>query len=302
MDDLPDRRLEQRPLAALSPYAGNARTHSAEQVAQLAASIREWGWTIPVLVDERGEIIAGHGRVLAAKTLGIADVPVMVARGWSDTKRRAYVLADNKLAENAGWDEDLLSAELRALAEADFAIDATGFSDAEVAGLFARGREPQGDPDDVPEVPTVAVSQAGDVWILGDHRIRCGDSTSAEDVAALLAGAKPHLMVTDPPYGVEYDANWRNEPEKLNLKSSSAFGGRGASRNATTGKVLNDDRSDWTAAWALFPGDVAYVWHGERQSPEIVAHFKSCGFEPRNLIVWAKDNGGLGRSTAPVTN
>lgn len=245
----PANAVERRPIGDLIPYAGNARTHSGEQVAQLAASIREWGWTIPVLVDERGEIIAGHGRVLAAKSLGIAEVPVMVARGWSEAKRRAYVLADNKLALNAGWDDDLLAAELKALQGADFALDLTGFSDGDLAALFAKGAERHTDPDDAPEPPTVPVSVLGDCWVLGDHRILCGDSTSAADVEALLGGERPHLMVTDPPYGVEYDPDWRRR---------AGVGSAGAA----SGVVLNDDRADWREAWALFPGAVAYVWHG----------------------------------------
>jgi DNA modification methylase len=284
----PADHVERWAVSRLLPHARNARTHSPEQVAQIAASIREWGWTVPVLVDEDGRLIAGHGRVMAAQQIGLTEVPAMVARGWSDQKKRAYMLADNKLALNAGWDEDLLRLELGELQGFGLDLSLTGFGDDELAALLLPN-EGQTDPDEIPEPEAVAVSRPGEVWLLGRHRLACGDSTDPGTVAAVLAGAKPHLMVTDPPYGVSYDANWRNEPEKLNAKSKTAFGGLGIPRNAAKGLVLNDDRMDWTEAWSLFPGEVAYVWHGERQSPEIVQQFRVAGFEPRNLIVWAKD-------------
>lgn len=284
------KSLVQRKIADLVPYAGNSRTHSPEQVAQIAASITEFGFTNPVLVDGQGGIIAGHGRVLAAQSLGLDTVPVLVLDHLSEAQRRAYVIADNKLALNAGWDEDALRSEIEALSATGFDLELLAFDDAELAALLNPPSDSDADPDETPDPPASPVTQPGDVWLMDKHRIICGDSTDAETVEALLAGAKPHLMVTDPPYGVSHDANWRNEPEKLNLKSSTALGGAGAKkRNASTGKVLNDDRADWTEAWALFPGDVAYVWHGERQGPELVGHFRVCGFEPRNLIIWAKN-------------
>jgi ParB-like chromosome segregation protein Spo0J len=167
----PADRVERRPIAALIPYARNARTHSDAQVAQIAASIREWGWTVPVLVDEADGIIAGHGRVLAARKLGLAEVPVMVAAGWSEVQRRAYVLADNKLALNAGWDTALLAGELKGLAELGFDACLTGFSADELAALFAERNPGLTDPDAVPETPLEPVTVPDDVWILGRHRI-----------------------------------------------------------------------------------------------------------------------------------
>lgn len=247
-------------------------------MAQIAASMKEWGWTNPVLVDETGMIIAGHGRVMAARKLGFDDVPVMVAEGWSEAQKRAYVLADNQLALNAGWDSDMLRNELSDLQNAEFDLDLIGFSDID-ALLAGNGTTGLTDPDEVPETPEQAVTVLGDTWVLGKHRLRCGDSTSADDVTALLAGVSPHLMVTDPPYGVEYDANWRNKAER---KNGDAIGGR------AIGRVLNDDKADWREAWALFPGDVAYVWHEERQLVEVAEQLKDCGFNLRNLIVWAK--------------
>lgn len=199
---------------------------------------------MPVLVDEEGCIIAGHGRVLAARQLGINEVPVMVAAGWSESQKRAYVLADNQLALNAGWDEELLKLELGDLADAQFDLHLMGFSDAELERLKLSGAEGLTDPDDVPAVPVDPVSRAGDLWVLGRHRLLCGDSTHADDVARVLAGVSPHLMVTDPPYGVDYDPAWRARA--------------GTNSNARKqGRVLNDDRADWQEAWALFPGDVA---------------------------------------------
>src|SRR5215213_8771673 len=206
----PADQVERWDISQLVPYARNARTHSDAQVAQIAASIREWGWTVPVLVDEAGELIAGHGRVLAARQLGIAEVPVMIARGWSEAQKRAYVLADNKLALNAGWDEELLRVELSDLRGLGADLSLIGFGEDELAALLADGTEGLTDPDAVPEVPAEPVSERGDVWVLGRHRLVCGDCTDPEAVAKALDGARPHLMVSDPPYGVQYDPSWRN--------------------------------------------------------------------------------------------
>ena len=277
----PADKVERWPVSRLIPDARNARTHSDAQVAQIAASIREWGWTTPVLVDEAGGLIAGHGRVMAARKLGIAEVPVMVARGWSEAQKRAYVIADNKLALNAGWDEDLLRVELSDLRGMGADLSLIGFSDNELAALLADGTEGLTDPDDVPEIPAEPVSEVGDVWILGRHRLVCGDSTDAAVVAKTLNGARPHLMVTDPPYGVEYDPAWRNRA--------------GLSATRRTGKVENDDRADWREAWALFPGEVAYVWHGALHAATVAESLEACGYGIRAQIVWAKDRLVLGR-------
>jgi DNA modification methylase len=271
----PADQVQRWPLDRLTPYARNARTHSDAQVAQIAASIQEWGWTVPVLVDEDGTIIAGHGRVMAAQRLGLAEVPVMIARGWSEAKRRAYVLADNKLALNAGWDEAMLRAELADLAGLGADLSLTGFSADEVAALTAEPNQGLTDPDEVPEAPAEPVSVLGDVWVLGQHRIICGSSTEADTVTAVLAGVKPHLMVTDPPYGVEYDPAWRQR---------AGIAGAGTA----TGKVLNDDQADWREAWALFPGDVAYVWHAGLFAGTVADSLAACDFVLRSQIIWAK--------------
>src|SRR5262245_25257963 len=200
----PADAVERRPVGSLVPYVRNARTHSPEQVAQIAASIREWGWTVPVLVDEQSNIIAGHCRVLAAQRLGLVDVPVMVARGWSDAQKQAYVIADNKLALNAGWNEDLLRIELGELKGLGADLGLTGFGELELDGLFARVSDGNADPDEAPEPPVNPISRSGDLWICGEHRVLCGDATVSGDVGRLLGGALADMCFTDPPYGVNY--------------------------------------------------------------------------------------------------
>ena len=280
-------RIELWPVTRLQPYAKNARTHSDEQVDQIAASIREFGFTNPILVDSTDGIIAGHGRLMAAKRLALDTVPVIVLDHLTDAQRRAYILADNKLALNAGWDDALLAEELAALRDEGFDLDLVGFSDDELVDIFADSpNEGLQDPDEVPETPVRAVTVLGDVWVLGKHRIRCGDSTVATDVEALLAGVKPHLMVTDPPYGVVYDPNWRNEADRANGKKIGA---------RATGKVLNDDKADWREAWALFPGDVAYVWHAGLYAGTVADSLTACDFKLRSQIVLAKSNFAIGR-------
>ena len=281
MTEWPADKVERRAVASLIPYARNSRTHSAEQVSQIAASIREWGWTTPVLVDEDGGIIAGHGRVLAAQKLGIADVPCMVARGWTDAQRRAYIIADNQLALNAGWDNDLRKIEMQALDADGFDLELTGFGADELAAFLNKPTEGLTDEDAVPDVPVDPVSALGDIWVLGAHRLICGDSTAADVVGRLLGDVRPLLMVTDPPYGVEYDPSWRNQA--------------GSAKTKRTGKVLNDDRADWREAWALFPGDVAYVWHGALHAATVADSLAAAGFAIRSQIIWAKDRLVLSR-------
>ena len=252
-ENWPAFHVERRKVSDLKPFKNNARTHSKEQVAQIAASIKEWGWTQPVLVDETGGVLAGHGRLEAAASLGIAEVPVIVASGWSDAQKRAYVLADNQLALNAGWDENLLRIEIGGLGDMNFDIGLVGFTDEFLSDLF-KTKDGKTEPDDIPAPEATAASQIGDVWLLGNHRIICGDSTDKATVAAVLGQDKPHLMVTDPPYGVEYDPYWR---EGVDLHSGKKLGKNGSGR--AMGVVQNDDRADWSEAWPLVPG-VVYVW------------------------------------------
>jgi ParB-like chromosome segregation protein Spo0J len=204
----PADKTERWPLDRLVPYARNARTHSDDQIAQIAASIAEFGFTNPVLVDETGTIIAGHGRVLAARKTGLPDVPVMVARGWSEAQIRAYLLADNKLALNAGWDTAMLALELGDLQTMGFDLALTGFSEGEIAGLLAPSadEEPGGagtdDPADADaEPPAAVVTRPGDLWLLGEHRLLCGDSTDRTARHRLMDGERAALLFTSPPYG-----------------------------------------------------------------------------------------------------
>ena len=278
-------RIETWPLAKLQPYAKNAKVHGADQVAKIAASMAEFGWTVPCLVAEDGELIAGHGRVLAAIQLGPTEAPVIVLGHLSEAQRRAYRIADNKLTELGGWDEALLSAELQDLLTEDYDLSLIGFDDGELEALLNVSTEPEAGPregeDDVPETPEAPISRVGDLWVLGNHRLLCGDSTVATDVERLLGTVRPLLMVTDPPYGVEYDPSWRNQA--------------GAAKTKRTGKVLNDDRADWREAWALFPGDVAYVWHGALHAATVAESLETAGFTIRSQIVWAKDRLVLSR-------
>ena len=272
--------IEQRLVGDLIPYANNARTHSEAQVAQIAGSIREFGFNNPVLVDGTNGIIAGHGRVLAARQLGMQDVPVIELGHLSEAQKRAYILADNRLAEQAGWDRDLLSLELGELSDLGVDLDMLGFDASELDDLlFHDAADPR--EEETPEPPDNPVSRPGDLWCLGPHRLLCGDATDSDCVKRLLGDVRPHLMVTDPPYGVNYDPEWRNRA--------------GASETKRTGKVKNDDRADWREAWALFPGDVAYVWHGALHATTVAESLVASGFEVRSQIIWAKERHVLSR-------
>ncbi|MFN7192826.1 MAG: ParB N-terminal domain-containing protein, partial [Rhodospirillales bacterium] len=230
-------QIEQWPLDRLLPYAANARTHPDEQVAQIAGSIAEFGFNVPCLVDERGVLVAGHGRLLAAQRLGLSQVPVIRLDHLSDAQARAYRIADNQIALNSGWDDALLSAEVARLKEDGVDLELLGFPEDELDRLLAGLDGEKGgneDEDVVPEPPVTPISRPGDLWILGRHRLLCGDATRAADVARLLGDVRPHLMVTDPPYGVDYDPSWRNDA--------------GVSATTRTGRVSNDDRADWREA------------------------------------------------------
>lgn len=273
-------------VSELTPYLKNARTHDKAQISLIAESIKEFGFNNPILTDGKNGVIAGHGRLAAAVKLGMATVPTISLSHLSTAQKKAYVIADNQIATRSGWDEALLREELAALGAEGFDIALLGFADKELRALTAGLAKGNTDEDEIPELQENPVSRLGDTWLLGQHRVRCGDSTSAEDVKALLDGAKPHLMVTDPPYGVEYDANWRNEAFRAD---GSTDGGR------AIGKVKNDDRADWREAWALFPGNIAYVWHDGNMAGVVQDSLTACGFKTRAQIIWAKDNFAIGR-------
>jgi DNA modification methylase len=276
--------IETWPIEKLRPYARNAKMHGDDQVAKIAASMAKFGWTVPCMVADDGELIAGHGRVLAATMLGLSEVPVIRLGHLDEAERRAYRIADNKLTELGDWDEAVLRDEIAGLLADDFDLALLGISDEELDALLQDPNIGDGaieGENDIPEIPEDAVSRSGDLWALGNHRLLCGDSTVATDVERVLGTVRPQLMVTDPPYGVEYDPSWRNKS--------------GASATKRTGKVLNDDRADWREAWALFPGDVAYVWHGALHAGEVAESLEVSGFKIRSQIIWAKDRLVLSR-------
>jgi ParB/Sulfiredoxin domain len=243
----PAYEVERWRLERLKPYVRNARKHPPQQIEQLRQAMRSYGWTVPILAREDGTIIAGHARYEAAKAEGFPAAPVIVARGWTEEQCRAYALADNRIALNSAWDEDVLKLEPGELSALGTDLEPLGFGLNELGRLLGP-QQGLTDPDAIPDTPATPVSRPGDLWILGRHRLLCGDSTMPSDVARLLGAVKPHLMVTDPPYGVEYDPTWRHR--------------LGVNKSLRRGKVQNDQRADWGEAWALFPGDVAYVWHG----------------------------------------
>jgi DNA modification methylase len=278
---------EQWSLDRISPYPGNALIHGQEQIDQLRRSMRTNGQTIPLIVNEDGVLIAGHGRFEALKQECKQSAWVFVARGWSVEQQDAYRISDNKIARNSQWDKKALMGEALRMHQLGVDLSQLGFSVSESAGITDVRPEGLTDADEhQPEPPNLskaaAVTARGDVWQLGRHRITCGDSTNAADVDRVLAGAKPNLMVTDPPYGVDYDPAWR---EKSGLSS----------KDGAHGQVLNDGRADWRETWALFPGDVAYVWHGGLHSLVVADSLIAGGFEIRSQIIWAKGRYAISR-------
>ena len=270
-----------RKTAELVPYARNSRTHSDAQVAQIAASITEWGFTNPILIDPSGGIIAGHGRLLAARKLGLDDVPCVVADGWSDAQKRAYIIADNKLALNAGWDNDMLAVEFAELDGLGFDLTLTGFDLAEIEGLIPTVVTGLTDEDAVPEVPVEPVTRLGDVWLLGNHRLMCGDSTSIDAVEKLMDGQKADMWLTDPPYNVAYE------------------GGNGL-------KIKNDDMGDdqfrqflrdccVAADNVMKAGAVFYIWHADLEGYNFRGACKDSGWTVRQCLIWKKSSLVMGR-------
>ena len=268
----PADKVERRSISSIIPYARNSRTHSDEQVAQIAASIKEWGFTNPILIDIDGEIIAGHGRLLAAQKLGLKEVPCITAIGWSDAQKKAYVIADNKLALNAGWDNDMLAIEFGELKDLDFNLDLIGFNSDELANIL-KEPETEGltDEDAVPEAPEVPVTVEEDVWVLGRHRLMCGDSTSIDAVEKLMAGRKANMLHTDPPYGVDYEGVPNDHLKDAQLEA-----------------FLHDALS--CAFAALAPGSNIYVWHADITALEFISAFRSAGFRQARppTIQWVK--------------
>jgi DNA modification methylase len=283
MDDL---QIAWRPLGELIPYARNPRTHSDAQVAQIAASVREFGWTNPVLVDGENGIIAGHGRVLAARKLGLERVPVIELAHMSEAQKRAYVLADNQLALNAGWDEALLRLELADLSELGLDLGLIGFGEGELERLLAGTKEGLTEDDEAPALPEQAVTQPGDLWVLGEHRVLCGDATVMADVERVLGGQLADMTWTDPPYNVDYGSSAK---DKL----------RGNRR-----KILNDDLGSGFEAFlqdactnilSVTKG-ACYVCMSSSELHTLQRAFTAAGGKWSTFVIWAKHAFTLGRA------
>ena len=270
--------------ADLIPYAKNSRTHSEEQIAQIAASIKEFGFTNPIIIDENNGIIAGHGRILAAQKLKLKEVPCIQVTGWSEAQKKAYVIADNKLALNAGWDEKMLALEFDDLQDLGFDLSLTGFSDDEILALKPL-EEVVGltDEDAVPEAPETPVTIAGDIWILGDHRLMCGDSTDAGSVALLMDGQKADMWLTDPPYNVAYEGKTK---DALKIKNDSM-------KDDVFRQFLRD--SYVSADAVMKPGAVFYIWHADSEGYNFRGAAKDAGWTVRQCLIWKKSVLVMGR-------
>ena len=285
-----DLKVEYKNIKELIPYCNNSRTHSDEQVLQIASSIKEFGFTNPVLIDGQGGIIAGHGRIMAAQKLKMDEVPTITLSDLSEAQKKAYIIADNKLALNSGWDDELLKIELEQLKELDFHLGLIGFSDDELA-LLMGGETTEGlvDEDQVPELVDDPVTVLGDVWLLGNHRLMCGDSTSIDAVERLMDGAKVDCVYTDPPYGISivsgnkvggggaFGGKKNEKKDKSNVVQSSYFA-----------PVENDDSIDVAVSAigliATFGADVEIIWGGNYYASSLPN--SSC------WIVWDKKNSG----------
>ena len=260
--------IEYRATGEIIPYINNSRTHSEQQVQQVAASIKEFGFTNPILIDQDGGIIAGHGRLLAAQMLGMDEVPTITLEGLTEAEKKAYVIADNQLALNSGWDLDLLKVEIERLGELDFDISLLGFDDDFLSGLLDEVEEGLTDEDAVPDAPKTPITVEGDVWVLGNHRLMCGDSTSIDAVDKLMDGNKADMVFTDPPYGVDYKG----------INNDSRDGLEGLLRGAFS-SYLATSKS----------GASIYCFHSDRCADVFHPAFREF-FHFSSMIIWAKNS------------
>jgi DNA modification methylase len=285
---MPSLQIHYRPVDSLIPYARNAKQHTDGQVAQIAASIREFGWGAPILVDGKNNVIAGHGRLLAARKLGMSEVPVVPMDHLTDIQRRALILADNKIGENASWEEELLGLELAELQGSGFDLGITGFSPDEWDALIAgdTGNDGLTDEDKVPEVTENPISRAGDVWLLGEHKLLCGDATKDEDYKALLGDELVDMTFTDPPYNVNY-AN--TAKDKM----------RGKNR-----PILNDNMGDGFGAFLLaacqnilnVTKGAVYIAMSSSELDTLQSAFRAAGGKWSTFVIWAKNTFTMGRA------
>lgn len=269
----------------LIPYARNSRTHSEEQVAQVAASIREFGWTNPILIDEENMIIAGHGRLLAAQKLGLSEVPTIKLEGMTQAQKRAYVIADNKLALNAGWDDELLALEVAELDELGFDLELTGFDTKEIDHLLGEASKTEGatDPDDVPDVADTPVTQVGDIWELGSHRLICADATRIDEVERVMNGRLADMLLTDPPYNVDYTGKTK---EALTIQND---------KMSDTGFLLFLQEAFSAADCVMKKGAVFYIWHADSEGYNFRTAVKDVGWQVRQCLIWVKNTMVMGR-------
>jgi DNA modification methylase len=271
-------------------YPKNARKWSPKAVEKVATSIREFGWRQPVVVDSAGVIVIGHLRRAAGKSIGLTECPVHVAADLSPAKIRALRLADNRTAQEAEWDLDILASEFADLKTFDFDLTITGFDTREI-DKFTLSVNPA--EDDVPPVPEVPITKPGDLWLLGTHRLLCGDATKTEDVARALGDSKPFMLLTDPPYGIELDMEWRDRAGHNEMAPAA----KSYMKIAMAGKGISGDTiADWSEAFALVPSiEVAYVWHATSHLIEVAEGLKRIGFDVRQQIVWNKTVAVMGR-------
>lgn len=279
-------RARYKPLDWFVPYARNARTHPPAQVAFLAGLLDKHGPDQDVVVDEDRVVLKGHGRLLAAREAGLTHFLFTTRSGMTEAEKQAMRLSDNQVALLSGWDAELIKGEFDGLKATGWDILSLGFPEAQLRGWdISVGTESEQDPNEAPEAPKTPIVRPGDLWVLGNHRLLCGDSTSRDDVMRVLGRDRPNLMVTDPPYGVKYNPTWRDD----------AGGQFGDGKTVMRGKVENDDKADWTVAWDLFKGDVAYVWCASLTSDIAIAALEKSGLMRRSQIIWRKPHFQLSR-------
>jgi DNA modification methylase len=289
-------KIEIRPLAEIRPYANNARKIPRKAVNKVAASLQEFGWRQPIVVDRDGVIVVGHVRLLAAQQLGWSEAPVHVADNLTPEQIRAYRLMDNRSHEEADWDLKLLAPELADLQSMSFDLNLTGFNVDEIDTLLGNPLEEE-TANQAPPLPDVAVTQPGEVWLMDSHRLICGDATSAEDVARLLGNVKPLLMVTDPPYGIELDSEWRDRAGLNGYGPAEPSYMKHRTVGHTTTRISGDTRADWSEAYALVPSlEAVYVWHASVHASEVLAGLLRIGLQYPQQIVWNKGRPVLTRT------
>ena len=289
-----DLEIESIPVTSLKPYANNPRTHSPKQIRQIAESIKTFGWTNPILIDENSGVIAGHGRLEAANQLGISHVPTIRLKNMSEAHLRAYVIADNRLAENAGWDKEVLAVEFQALIDMDldFDIELTGFEMGEI-DMLIEGIEDATDEDEDDSLPPIesgpSVSRVGDLWALGDHRLLCGDATQAESYRDLLAGEKAQMVFTDPPYNVPIDGHVCGLGSVKHEEFIMASGEMSEAEFTNFLKVVSGHMTSVSSE-----GAIHFICMDWRHLFELLTAGRDTYTELKNLCVWNKSNGGMG--------